>query len=174
MSGDNNMDRRRLLVSIAASGALAKWPALAAVASVVDGSTTSYSLFSPSQAALMESLVEQFVPADDFPGARGAGVVHYIDQKLAGPYGSFFVARYEAGLKQVDEVSRQRFQRDFAALDSGQQSSLLQAIADKAYGADAHEFLETALYDTFDGYYGNPEDGGNRNGASWKMIGFRG
>ena len=174
MSGDNNIDRRQLLKSIAVSGALAKWPALAAASSAADGSKNSYAMFSPSQAVLMESLVDQLIPADDFPGAKDAGVVHYIDRKLAGPYGKFFVARYEAGLKQMDEVSRQHFHRDFGSLDAGQQSSLLHAVADKTYGAGIHDFLKTVLYDTFEGYYGSPEDGGNRNGSSWKMIGFRG
>ena len=173
-NSDNIMDRRRLLKSIAVSGALVKWPALAAVSSAAEGTSTSYAVFTPAQAALMGALVDQLIPADDFPGARDAGVVHFIDRKLTGPYGGFFVGHYETGLKQMDEVSRRHFQRDFVSLDPVRQSTLLHAIADKTYGAEIHDFFERVLYDTFDGYYGSPEDGGNRNGASWKMIGFKG
>lgn len=174
MSGGNNLDRRKLLKSIAASGALATWPSIASASFAEGAAKTNYSVFTPSQAALMESLVDQFIPRDDYPSASDAGVVHFIDQKLAGPFGSFFIARYEAGLKQIDQLSRQRFHHEFALLPADQQSDLLHAIADKAYGADIHDFFQLALQDTFEGYYGNPEDGGNRDGASWKMIGFRG
>ncbi len=174
MSSGNSLDRRKLLKSMAASGALATWPALASASSAEDAGKKNYTAFTPSQATLMESLVDQFVPADDYPGAKDAGVVRFIDQKLAGPFGSFFIARYEAGLKQMDQLSRQRFHRDFASLQPDQQSDLLHAIADKSCGADMSDFLELVLHDTFEGYYGSPADGGNRDGASWKMIGFRG
>ena len=173
MAIDRNMDRRRLLKSMAASGALARWPALAESA-LLDDPKIVYKVFSPAQAASMESLVDQLIPADDFPGAKDLGVVHFIDQKLASPFGGFFVPRYESGLKQLEELSRERFQQDFASLHGEQQSSLLHAIADKAHGDSLHEFFQTVLGDTFEGYYGSPADGGNRNGASWKMIGFKG
>ena len=170
MSRDNNVDRRQLLKSIAASGALAKFPALAAVSSA----DAAYKVFSPAHARLMESLVEQIVPTDDFPGAREAGVVHFIDQKLSGPYGRFFIARYESGLKLFEESCRQQFHRDFAALASDEQLRFLNSIAGKAHGDGLHDFFQTVISDTFEGYYGTPEDGGNRDGASWKMIGFKG
>jgi gluconate 2-dehydrogenase gamma chain len=174
MSGGNNLDRRKLLKSIAATGALAKWPAIASASVAEDAASKHYTVFTPPQASLMESLVEQFVPRDDYPGAKDAGVVGFIDRKLAGPFGSFFIGRYEAGLKQIDQFSRQRFDREFASLHPDQQSELLHAIADKTYGADIDDFLGLVLQDTFEGYYGSPEDGGNRDGASWKMIGFGG
>jgi gluconate 2-dehydrogenase gamma chain len=174
VSGDNSIDRRQLLKTIAVGGAMVRWPALAAASTAADNAKHTYAVFSAAQAALMDALVEVLIPADDFPGAKDAGVVTYIDKKLGGPYGSFFIARYETGLKQVEEISRQRFHQDFASLDGSQQSTLLHAFADKTYGADIQDFFHAVLSDTFEGYYGNPEDGGNRNGASWKMIGFRG
>jgi hypothetical protein len=166
MSSEKNINRRQLLQSMAASGALVKWPALAAS---VDPTQTPkpYQVLSPAQAAVLEAMVDQFVPADDFPGARQNGAVHCIDQKLAGPYGSFFMSRYQAGLKQMEELH-------FASLDAGRQTALLQAIEQGAHGAALQEFFETVLGDTFDSYYGSPEDGGNPGGVSWKMIGFRG
>lgn len=160
--------------AIAASGALAKWPAIASASFAEDVAPKPYTVFTPHQAASMESLVEQFVPRDDYPGAKDAGVVGFIDRKLAGPFGGFFIGRYQAGLKQLDQCSKQRFDREFALLHPDQQSDLLHAIADKTYGADMDDFLGLALQDTFEGYYGSPEDGGNRDGASWKMIGFGG
>jgi gluconate 2-dehydrogenase gamma chain len=174
MSRENGVDRRQLLKSIAASGALAKWPALAAVSSTTSGSAASYAVFTPPQVTLMEALVEQIVPADDFPGAKEAGAVRFIDHKLGGPYGRFFVARYESGLKEFSDVCRQQFHREFASLDSGEQSHFLEDVAAKSHGESLHEFFQTVISDTFEGYYGTPEDGGNRDGASWKMIGFQG
>ena len=174
MSGDNGIDRRQLLKTIAVGGAMVRWPALAAASTAADNAKHTYAVFSAAQAALMDALVEVLIPADDFPGAKDAGVVGFIDQKLGGPYGTFFIARYEAGLRKVDEISRQRFHQDFALLDGSQQSTLLHAFADNTHGSEVRDFFQTVLSDTFEGYYGSPEDGGNRNGASWKMIGFRG
>lgn len=174
MSADSFIDRRRLLKTIAAGGAIAKWPALASVASGPGEAKIAYAVISPEQAALLEALVDQFIPTDDYPGAKDAGVVHYIDQKLAGPFGSFFVTRYQDGLRQINEASRREWRHDFVALDAEQQASLLHGIDERTYGEAAQEFLQTLLSDTFEGYYGNPQDGGNRDGLSWKMIGFRG
>jgi gluconate 2-dehydrogenase gamma chain len=174
MSRDYSVDRRQVLKSIAAGGALAKWPALAAVAGAADALPTRYAVFSPPQVLLMEALVDQIVPADDFPSANEAGVVHFIDQKLAGPYGSFFVGRYESGLTLFADTCRRQFHQDFSSLDVETQSRFLHAVAEKTYGESIHDFFQTVLSDTFEGYYGTPEAGGNRNGASWKMIGFKG
>jgi gluconate 2-dehydrogenase gamma chain len=171
MSG-NSVDRRTFLKSIAASGTVAGWPAVSSMSFAGTLAPKAYAVFTPSQAALMEALVDQLIPPDDYPGGKDAGVVHFIDQKLAGPYGKFYVARYEAGLKQMNAESRKKFDKEFSSLGSDQQLLLVQGFADQH--SEARDFFHLVLGDTFEGYYGDPQHGANRDGASWKMIGFAG
>jgi gluconate 2-dehydrogenase gamma chain len=166
-----SVDRRQFLKSIAASGTVATWPAVAS-ATLADGSPPkTYRVFTPAQATLMEAVVDQLIPPDDFPGGKEAGTAHYIDQKLAGPYGRFYIDRYEKGLRRIDAVSVEQGGKAFASLPSDQQSLVLHSIAESTEDRD---FFNLLLGDTFEGYYGDPGHGGNRDGASWKMIGFRG
>ncbi len=102
------MDRRDFVKSIAAGGtaAMTGWPALAELSSRRPTPAAGLQGIHRSQAALVGAIAEQFVPKDEYPGGKEAGVVPFIDAKLAGPYGKFYVDRYQSGLKLVDEVSR--------------------------------------------------------------------
>jgi gluconate 2-dehydrogenase gamma chain len=169
-------DRRQFLKSMATGGtaALAAWPLLA------DHPTeqplaSGCKVLTVSQAELIGAIAEQFIPADDYPGGKEAGVVGFIDGILAGAFGKFYRSRYEEGLKAVDGMSQARFGRNFVSLDSDRQVSILASLeSGKGVDRAAHEFFGLVLEHTFEGYYGDPEHGGNRNNASWKMIGFEG
>jgi gluconate 2-dehydrogenase gamma chain len=169
-------DRRQFLRTIAKGGtvALTAWPALADCAAA-DPLAKGCKVFTLSQAALIGAIADQFVPPDDYPGGKEAGVVSYIDGILAGPLGRFYRARYEEGLRAVDGMSQQRFGHSFVSLDGDSQASILE-IPESGTGIDptAHEFFGLILQHTFEGYYGDPEHGGNPNETSWKMIGFEG
>src|SRR5580704_16650663 len=41
-----------------------------------------FRFFNPAQAAAIEAVTDQIIPADEQPGAKLAGVVHYIDLVL--------------------------------------------------------------------------------------------
>jgi gluconate 2-dehydrogenase gamma chain len=168
--------RREFLKSVATGGtvALAAWPALADGV-VADRLGKGCKVFTVSQAALVGAIAEQFVPQDDYPGAKEAGVVTFIDGILAGPFGRFYKGHYEEGLRGVDGISHERFGRNFVSLDLDRQASILTALEfDKGIDPGAREFFGLILQHTFEGYYGDPEHNGNRNAASWKMIGFEG
>jgi gluconate 2-dehydrogenase gamma chain len=170
------MDRRDFVKSIAASGtvAMTAWSGLAEISSASE-SLQTYKVLTAPQAATVGAIAEQLVPADDYPGAKEAGVVQFIDSKLAGPYGKFYVDRYEAGLATVDKVSHQLTGDIFASLGSEQQVKVLKALEAGIEGdPSAREFFRLITEHTFEGYYGDPEHGANRNGESWKMLGFGG
>lgn len=172
----NDSDRRHFIKSVTAGGtvALTSWPAFA-VLKLEDSLAPGCRVFTVSQAALVGAIAEQIVPADDYPGAKEAGVVGFIDGILAGPFGKVYKERYQEGLRKVDEVSQARFAGNFASLSSDQQVSILKALeSDNAENSIAHEFFGLIVQHTYEGYYGDPEHGGNRGGASWKMIGFEG
>jgi gluconate 2-dehydrogenase gamma chain len=170
------LDRRRFLKSLTAGGV--------AACSTVDlklaRQTTPFSLapgcqvFTLEQAATVEAICEQIVPADDYPGAKEAGVLYYIDRMLAGDLARFR-PQYAEGLTMVDLVSQGRYRRNFSALSWEQQTAVLQDLAaGEAGGAAGQAFFSLIRQDTMDAYYGSPQYGGNRNGVSWKMIDFQG
>ena len=171
------MDRRDFVKSIAAGGtaALSGWRGLAELSAADTPQQPAYKIFTASQAALMGAIAEQLVPKDEYPGGEEAGVVPFIDAKLAGPYGKFYIDRYQSGLKLVDEVSRKLAGEDFVSLNSVQQQKVLSSLQAGIEGEPAaRDFFGLILEHTFEGYYGDPQHGANRNGESWKMIGFGG
>lgn len=173
------MDRRRFLISVAVTGSvtLAPWPVEADQPSRARDAAAApeCKVLTVDQATTLGAIVEQFIPTDDYPGAKQAGVVSYIDGILSGPYSGFYKNKYEEGLKIIDQVSRQRFGNHFAALDQDHQSSVLEMLENgKAGEKSGSEFFSLCLRHTMEGYYGNPKDGANYGGASWKMIGFKG
>jgi gluconate 2-dehydrogenase gamma chain len=168
------MDRRDFLKSIAAGGTVAITSLPVLGTALQRPLAAGCKFFTITQAALLESIAEQIVPADAAPGAKAAGVIFYIDGVLAGPYGKFYRSRYEEGLPMIDAVSQKRFGNTFMSLASEQQSEILKALQSPDTGEAEHEFLGLLLRHIMEGYYGDPEHGGNRDGASWKMIGFEG
>jgi hypothetical protein len=131
-------------------------------------------VFTVEQAAAVEAMTEQFIPKDDFPGGKDAGVVYFIDKALAGPLARLR-PRYEDGLRLVSRASQERYRMNFNSLSSKQQNVLLRALdSGEAAGAPGQEFLTLIRRHSMQGYYSDPGLGGNRNGESWKMLHFIG
>ena len=170
----DSIDRRDFLKSMAASGtvAIASLPVLGAAMQRPLASGCKF--FTIPQAALLESVSEQMVPADESPGGKAAGVVFYIDGVLAGPFGKFYRNRYEEGLPMIEAASQKRFGKTFVSVSSEQQAAILRDLQSPDAASSKQEFFGLLLRHIMEGYYGDPEHGGNRDGASWKMIGFEG
>lgn len=171
------MHRRKFLKSVAAGGVASLTPWAAAAPPQVRNAAVppGYKALTSDQVAVLEAICEQIVPADEFPGAKQAGVVHFIDQVLTGPVARSYRKRYAEGLKLVDRVSQEKHGHAFAALPEEQQRSVLLALeSGQAAGAAGQEFFALLVRHTMEGYYGDPAHGGNRDGVSWKMIGFKG
>jgi gluconate 2-dehydrogenase gamma chain len=118
---------------------------------------------------LLEALCDQIVPADDAPGAKQAGVLYYIDRQLAGAL-QRFAPNYQRGLSQFASACRERTGREFLRLPFAEQTAFLKDVeSGRVPGLDA--FFRMAVDHTMQGFYGSPAHGGNRDEASWKMLG---
>jgi gluconate 2-dehydrogenase gamma chain len=167
------MDRRGFLKGAGGTVAIASLPAMGAT--VQRSLASGCKFFTVPQAALVESIAEQMIPADDVPGGKAAGVVFYIDGVLAGPFGKFYRASYEEGLAMIDATSQKQFGGTFASVGSEHRGAILETLqSGHSRRESRHEFFGLLLRHVMEGYYGDPEHGGNRDGASWKMIGFEG
>ena len=127
---------------------------------------SSFSFLTPSEAADVEAIAAQIVPTDDTPGAREAGVVHFIDRALA-TFWSQLAGDYRAQLKVFQAAVRERHPSaaSFAALTSDQQIAHLRQN-------DRTPFFNTTRVLTLLGMFSLPAYGGNRDGVGWKLIGF--
>jgi gluconate 2-dehydrogenase gamma chain len=152
------VNRRELLVGSAAAGA--------ALMSGCFSRRTPWEFLTADEAKTLAALCDQIIPADDFPGASEAGAVTFIDRQLVRHYQSNQQA-YREGLKLADEISRSRFGADLAAATPLQQLEMAKAIEKQA-----PDFFELVRRHTLQGYYGSPRHGGNRDAASWRMLGL--
>ena len=123
----------------------------------------------------LPAVVDCLIPPDDFPGAYDAGVCDYIDQLLQtdlAEHAEFF----RAGLDAIDSEALATYNAPFAVLTHEQQISILKAIESgalkTAWPIAPARFFDMLVNTTAEGYYSDPEQGGNRGRASWVMTGF--
>jgi gluconate 2-dehydrogenase gamma chain len=131
---------------------------------VLEGASDTF--LTPAEAADVEAIAAQIVPTDDTPGAREAGVVHFIDRALA----TFFAQiapDYRRQLAGFQEACRAQHPEaaSFASLTSDQQIAFLKTV-------DRTTFFTTTCLLTMFGMFVRPEYGGNRDGVGWALIGF--
>jgi gluconate 2-dehydrogenase gamma chain len=128
--------------------------AAAAVSGVAAGCGVrgSYRFFSDAEARALDAMLACIIPSDNDPGAREAGVIHYIDRQLMGRFREYRKTYREgiAGLGEaVTEESLHEMERD----------------------PKRKPFLDLVVTHAMQGFYGNPRHGGNRDFASWRMLG---
>ena len=151
---------RRRFVAAGAAGSVAA--AIGCKASNQAG----WEFLTESQARTLGAICDQIVPADEFPSATQAGVLTYIDRQLVRHYRKFRDT-YRDGLQQADHLCMKRFGKEPAALQGAQQTELAAAIEQQD-----RKFFDLVRTHTMEGYYGSPRHGGNRDAASWRMVGL--
>jgi gluconate 2-dehydrogenase gamma chain len=131
----------------------------------------------PAQVATIEAIAEQIIPADEDPGAKWAGVVHYIDLGLAGDLKEYRPV-YEAGLKRLAALTAEVSNQSFPELDFATQTQVLEKLekddAREGSGASGREFFQFVRRHTIEGFFGDPKYGGNRETIGWKILKFEG
>jgi Gluconate 2-dehydrogenase subunit 3 len=170
-----NLSRRSLLQAIAAVLATATtaigWTEVAEAIDHAHGTNDSrsdakLSFLTSAEAADVEAVAAQIVPSDGSPGAREAGVVHFIDRALA-TFFSQLAGDYRSELAAFQAAYRTEYPAvaSFGALTTAQQIECLSRI-------DRTPFFNTTHLLTLLGMFTSPAYGGNRNGAGWRLIGF--
>jgi gluconate 2-dehydrogenase gamma chain len=169
-----NLSRRSLLQAIAAVVAAATpigWSEAAtameqAHVASLEGGDATISFLTTAEALDVEAVAAQIVPTDEFPGAREAGAVYFIDRALA-TFFSQLAGDYRAQLASFQASYRERYPAapSFASLTTEQQIEHLRSIEETA-------FFNTTRLLTLLGMFSLPAYGGNRGGVGWKLIGF--
>jgi gluconate 2-dehydrogenase gamma chain len=189
-----SLTRRETLAGALAFSAL---PSIGAAQRATPNPNLSF--FSVSEARFLDAAIDRLIPAEpDWPGARDAAVLTYIDLQLAGPFGEgarfFNGGPHEAGTPeqgyQLPYTPAELYRRSMRALlartaegrqfieanDAGKDAFLTQLETGEMdlEGVPSSVFFETLLTNTIEGYFADPVYGGNRDMTSWRMIGFPG
>ena len=153
------------------------------------------------EAAFFSASADTMIPADELsPSGTDCGVPVFIDRQLAGAWGAgakmyragpfhqglpeqghqlaltprdFFAA----GVQATNAWSRKTYGEEFDRLTQAHRAEALKAMQDgKAEfdGFDLKAFFQRLLAITMEGFFSDPVYGGNRNKASWRMLGFPG
>ena len=154
-----------------------------------------------TEAAFVSAAVDQFIPADAHsPSGTDCGLVIFIDRQLAsewgggaqmyrsGPYHKgkpeqgYQLALtprqfFQTGIAEANAWSRKTYGKEFDRLAPADKVAALKAMEDgkaKFNGIPSRAFFNMLLTMAMQGFFADPAYGGNRNAASWKMLGFPG
>jgi gluconate 2-dehydrogenase gamma chain len=134
--------------------------AVAASGAVVGcgGPTGGWRFLTSQEARTLDAMLACIIPSDDAPGAREAGVIHYIDRQLTRRFREHRKT-YRAGLADMGA---------FADAPPERQEQLLRQMEQDK---ERKPFFDLVVTHAMQGFYGNPRHGGNRDFASWRMLG---
>lgn len=147
------MKRRYFLASAAGACACSRGP------------RSSLRALNDEEARTLNAWLDCLIPADDEPGAVEAGVIHYIDRQLTKRYRKL-QGDYRTALRLADTLALEEGAARFAELPFDQRTRLLESI-EKSKPALFNMVLDHCMQ----GFLGSPRHGGNKDYASWRMLG---
>jgi gluconate 2-dehydrogenase gamma chain len=160
----------------------------------------TYLFLNDEEAAFIEAAVARLIPKDEqWAGALEAGVPNYIDKQLAGAWGAgerlyrngpwqpgtpsqgyqlpFTPAElFRTALGAINKELSQT-DRPLAKMNPDEWDSYLRSLeaGEKNLGGVPSDVFFAHLWQcTLEGFFSDPVYGGNRDMASWQMIGFPG
>lgn len=192
-----------VLSDSASAQAPASAPPAASPQAAAMPASAGYMYFRPAEAAFFEAIVEHMIPADGLtPGGVELGVATFIDRALASGYGKgdrlFMQGPWKLGTPnqgyQLPMTPADLFRngveqtnihctktyggKAFDALASTQKEEVLKGLEAGtikfANGMPSKAFFDEMYQNVMQGMFGDPIYGGNRDKASWRMIGFPG
>lgn len=165
---------RRDFLATGASGLGVAWiatrvPLIEAAARLARDSreTGELAVLTPEEARELEAVAETILPAvDDRPGARDAGVIHFIDrafETFQAP--ALESAREGLAALQTRVEARYPGAGPFSALSGARRVEILREIENDG-------FFGLIRFLTVAGMFALPEHGGNRDKLGWSLLGF--
>lgn len=126
---------------------------------------------------LLDAIVEQIIPTDDFPGGKWANVSNFIDKQLNSYYRKHQMA-YRDGLAAFEKTVIQLRGKKFEELTFNDQTAILEKMEKGELSGDYWKnhsqagFFDMVRQHSLQGFYGSPAHGGNREYISYRMLGL--
>src|SRR6202166_561406 len=113
---------------------------------------------------LLRAVIDRIMPVDEHPSATGFGAEAYIaDRFTDDPKSRNSIGN---GLAALDTQAFARFDHSFLTLSAADQDLVLRGLEGDAWFLALCELVA-------EGVYADPGNRGNRDAASWKMLGYR-
>jgi gluconate 2-dehydrogenase gamma chain len=172
-------------------------PAAAAPTSAPD----TWLTLNATEQAFFIAAVDAIIPADELsPSGSDCGVAVFIDRQLAGAYGNgarlyrqgpFPKGKpelgyqlelnprefFRAGVISANEFCRKTYGKEFDRLGESDREAALKTMEQGKAGFSGFgsaQFFNALLQIAMEGFFADPIYGGNRDKASWKMVGYPG
>ncbi len=173
----------------------------AAAAKTPAAESDARQVLTSEEAAFFTAAVDTIIPKDELsPSGSECGCVTFIDRQLASAWGGgakmyragpflkgtpeqgyqlaltphqFFVA----GVRAANTWSQKTYGKTFDALTPDKRIEAMKAMEEGKAEFDSFDsklFFQRVLTITMEGFFSDPIYGGNRNKASWRMLGFPG
>jgi gluconate 2-dehydrogenase gamma chain len=126
---------------------------------------------------LLDAIVEQIIPTDDFPGGKWANVSNFIDRQLSTYYIKHQL-EYREGLAAFEKTVIQMKGKRFEELLFDEQTAILEKMEAGEFSGDywmdnpSAGFFNMVRQHSLQGFYGSPLHGGNREYISYRMLGL--
>ncbi len=126
---------------------------------------------------LLDAIVEQIIPTDDFPGGKWANVSNFIDKQLDSYYRKYQVA-YREGLAAFEKTVIDVKGKKFEELPFAEQTVILEKMEAVGFPGEYWKdhppasFFNMVRDHSLQGFYGSPVHGGNRGYISYQMLGL--
>jgi len=141
MSASHDLTRRQALRRVGALlGGVISAPTVAGVLSGCQqqtGPDWTPSIFSAEQNEMVDTIAEIIIPATDTPGASAANVNRFIDAMVGESYRETDRKRFMKGLEDINARCKTDYGSSFVDCSAEQQRSLVAALDEETFGADA-------------------------------------
>jgi gluconate 2-dehydrogenase gamma chain len=158
-------------------------------------------ILNPQEVAFFSAAADTIIPKDELsPSGTECGVPVFIDRQLASAWGGgdrmyragpfvkgtpeqgyqlsltphqFFVA----GIQAANAWCEKTYGKTFDRLEQAKRDEALTAMQKGSAefdGFDSKQFFNALLTINMEGFFSDPIYGGNKNKASWRMLGFPG
>lgn len=131
-------------------------------------------LFEEYELQTLAALMDTLILPDEYPGGW-AGAGNYLLNQLASTLKDE-IPLYKESLKALNMVSNSEYQMEFYELNEQQRTRIVEDLERDVLSCpipgSPKIWISHAVRHTAEGYYSNPENGGNPEVLSWKMIGF--
>lgn len=117
-----------------------------------------------AEIALLRAVLDRIIPADQDPGATDLGTDRYVLVQLAGDAAEQ-ADPVRRGLAELAAQAEREDGRAFPTLGPDRQDALLA-------GVEATAWFRALAELAAEGYYADPDNGGNAGARSWRMIGY--
>lgn len=107
-------------------------------------------LLSSNEGSILAEIVEVIIPTTDTPGAKEAGVHHFIDRYLSEILPEEAQNQFKEGLTKFEASCKEAYGKSFTKLSEEEKIEFMTSVAD---GEEHREFFEAAKSLTLQGYF---------------------